>query len=69
MKIKTLFVRFFKCSIVLRVGAVIFKLNKISMSNFGKFKFWSKNLKIEGAFKNEQNFESKTDQKGQEFSK
>ena len=50
MKIKTWFVRFFKCSFVLRVGAVIFELNKVGMSNFVKFEFWSMTLKIEGAF-------------------
>ena len=47
MKIKTLFVRFFKCSFVLRVGAVIFELNKVSMSNFVKFEFLGMTLKIE----------------------
>ena len=50
MKIKTLFVCFFKCSLVLRVGAIIFELDKISMSNFVKFDFWSMTLKIEGEF-------------------
>ena len=50
MKIKTWFVSFFKCSFVLRVGAVIFELDKVSMSNFVKFKFWSMTLKIEGEF-------------------
>ena len=50
MKIKTWFVRFFKCSFVLRVGAAIFELDKVSMSNFLKFKFWSLTLKIDGAF-------------------
>ena len=50
MKIKTWFVRFFKCSFVLRVGAVIFKLAKVSMSNFVKFKFQSMTLEIEGEF-------------------
>ena len=50
MKIKTWFVRFFKCSFVLRVGAVIFELDKVSMSNFIKFKFQSMTLKIEGVF-------------------
>ena len=46
MKIKTGFVHFFKCSFVLRVGVVIFELNKVSMSNFVKFEFWSMTLKI-----------------------
>ena len=50
MKIKTWFVRFFKCSFVLRVGAVIFELDKASMSNFVKFKFLSMTLKIERVF-------------------
>ena len=50
MKIKTLFVRFFKCSFVLRVGAVIFELDKVSMSNFVKFEFRSMTLKIERVF-------------------
>ena len=50
MKIKTLFVRFFKCSFVLRVGAVIFELDKVSMSNFVKFEFLGKTLKIERIF-------------------
>ena len=50
MKIKTLFVRFFKCSFVLRVGAVIFELDKVSMSNFVKFKLLGMTLKIERVF-------------------
>ena len=55
MKIKTWYVRFFKCSFVLRVGAVIFELDKVSMPNFVKFEFWSMTLKIEGEFeKNKQ---------------
>ena len=45
-----MFVRFFKCSFVLRVGAVIFELNEVSMSNFVKFKFLSMTLKIERVF-------------------
>ena len=48
MKIKTWFVCFFKCSFLLRVGADIFELDKVSMSNLVKFKFWSMTLKIEG---------------------
>ena len=47
MKIKTWFVRFFKCSFVLMVGAVIFELDKDSMSNFVKFEFLCMTLKIE----------------------
>ena len=50
MKIKTWFVCFFKCSFVLRVGAVIFELDKVSMSNFVKFEFRSMTLKIERVF-------------------
>ena len=50
MKIKTWFVRFFKGSFVLRVGAVIFELDKVSMSNFVRFKFQSMTLKIEIVF-------------------
>ena len=50
MKIKTWFVCFFKCSLVLRVGTVIFELNKDSMSNFVKFKFLGMTLKIERVF-------------------
>ena len=70
MKIKTWFVRFFKCSFVLRVGAVIFELNKVSMSNFVKFKFLRMTLKIRRVLeKNEQNFELTTGQKGHEFNK
>ena len=46
MKIKTWFVGFFKCSFVLRVGAVIFELDKVSMPNFDKFEFLSMILKI-----------------------
>ena len=50
MKIKTWFVRFFKCSFVLRVGAVIFELDEVSISNFVKFRFQRMTLKIEGVF-------------------
>ena len=49
--IKTWFVRFFKCSFVLRVGAVIFEIEKVSISNFVKLEFRNMNLKIEGVFK------------------
>ena len=45
MKIKTWFVRFFKCSSVLRV-----ELDKISMSNFVKFEFLGMTLKRERVF-------------------
>ena len=37
MKIKTLFVCFFKCSFLKRGCAVIFELNDVSTSNFVKF--------------------------------
>ena len=50
MKIKTWFVRFFKCSFVLRVGAVIFELDKVSMSNLVKFEFLGMTLTIEKVF-------------------
>ena len=50
MKIKTWYVRFFKCSFVLRVGAVIVELDKVSMSNFVKFVLRSMTLKIKGVF-------------------
>ena len=50
MKIKTWFVRFFKFLFVLRVGAVIFELEKVSMSNFVKFEFRSMTLNIQGVF-------------------
>ena len=50
MKIKTWFVHFYKCSFVLRVGAVIFVLDKVSMSNFVKFESLSMTLDIERVF-------------------
>ena len=51
MKIKTWVCLFFsKWSLVLRVGAVIFELDEVSMSNFVKFKFLSMTLKIERVF-------------------
>ena len=53
-----------------RVGAVIFELDKVSMSNFVQLEFWSMTLKIQRAFeKNYKKNESKTVQKGHEFSK
>ena len=55
MKIKTWFVSFFKCSFVLRVGAVIFELDKVSMSNLVKFEFRSMTLKIERIFEKTNN--------------
>ena len=46
---------FFKCSFVLRVGAVIFELDKVSMSNIVKFEFLS--MTFERLFeKNKHNF-------------
>ena len=70
MKIKTRFVCFYKCSFVLRVCAVIFELDKISISNFGKFEFWSMTLKIERVLeKTNKILSKKNGQKGQEFSK
>ena len=61
MKIKTLFVCFFKCSFLKRVCAVIFELDKVSTSNFIKFRFQRMTLKIERAFE-------KTGQNGHELS-
>ena len=51
MKIKIWFVSFFKCSFFLRVGAIIFELDKVRMSNFSKLEFLSMTLKIEIVFK------------------
>ena len=48
MKIKTGVCSIFKCSFALRVGAVIFELDEVSMSNFVMFKFLSMTSKIEG---------------------
>jgi hypothetical protein len=64
MKVKTWFGRFFKCSFVLRVGAVIFELNKVNMSNFVKFKFWRMTLKSEGVFEKKNKILVKNWQKG-----
>ena len=50
MKIITWFVCFFKCSFFLRVGAVIFELDKVNMSNFAMFKFLGMTVKIERVF-------------------
>ena len=70
MKIKTWFVCFFKCSFVLMVGADIFELDKVSMSNFVKLEFLGMTLKIVWVFeKNKHNFESKAGQMGHEFRK
>ena len=56
MKINTWFVRLFKCSFVLRVGAVILELDKVSMSNIVKFEFRSMTLKIERVFEKRTKF-------------
>ena len=50
MKIKKWFVCFFKCSFDLRVGAVIFELDKVSMLTFVKFELLGMTLKIERIF-------------------
>ena len=69
MEIKILLVYFFKCSFIKRVGSVIFELDDVSISNLVKFRFQRMTLKIELEFeKNKQNTESKTGQKGYEFS-
>ena len=50
-----MFVIFFKFSFVLRIGAVIFELNEVCMSNFAKFEFLSMTLKIERVFEKKKN--------------
>ena len=50
MKIKTWFVCFFKC-FILRLGAVIFVLDKVTMSNLVKFESLNMTLDIESVFK------------------
>ena len=50
MKMKTWFVRFFKCSFVLRVGVIIYELDKVSMSNIAKFEFLGMTLNVERVF-------------------
>ena len=50
MKIKILFVCFFKCSFIKRVGSVIFELDKVYISNYVKFRFQQIILKIEQVF-------------------
>ena len=65
MKIKTLFVCFFKCSFIKRVWSVIFELDEVSTSNFVSaydLENW------ESIWKNKQNIESKTGQNGHELS-
>ena len=41
---------FSQCSFVLRVGAVIFDIDEVSMSNFVKYEFLSMTLTIERVF-------------------
>ena len=43
MKIKTLFVVFFKCSQIKMVWSVIFELDEVSVSNFGVIFFYREN--------------------------
>ena len=50
MKIKTWFVRFFKCSLNFRAHALQSELSKTSISNFVKFELQSMSSKIERAF-------------------
>ena len=50
MKTKTFFCSFFKYSFIRRVGAVIFELNEVSISNFVRFQLQSMSSKIERAF-------------------
>ena len=50
MKIKTLFVCFFKCSLNFRAHALQFELNKVEYTNFAKFQLQSMSSIIEGAF-------------------
>ena len=64
MKIKTWFVCFVKGSFALRVGAVLFELDKVKMSNFVKFKFLSMTLKIERIFEKTNKILSKNWLKG-----
>ena len=45
-----MFVSFIKCSFVLRVGALIFELDEVSMSISDKFEFLSMTLKIGRVF-------------------
>ena len=64
MKIKHGLIVFFKLSFVLRVGAVIFELEKVSMSNFVKFELRSMTLKIGGVFEEQTKFRVKNWPKG-----
>ena len=49
MKIKTLYVNFFKCSFIKRGSAVIFELHGGTIFSLVKFKFQSMSYKIEQA--------------------
>ena len=50
MKIKTWFVRFFKCLLNFRAHALQSELSKVSIFNFVKFELQSMSSKIERAF-------------------
>ena len=57
MKTKTWFLCFFKCLLHFRADALQSELNKVSISNFVKFRLQRMNSKIERAFeKTNQNF-------------
>ena len=68
MKIKTLFVCFFKCLFFKRVCAVIFELVGVSTYNFVKFQFQRMTLKIEREFERRRKNCVKTGQNGHEIS-
>ena len=55
MKIKTWFVRFFKCSLNFRAHALPSELSKVSICNFLKLRLQSMSSKIERAFEEEKN--------------
>ena len=50
MKIKNIFCLFFKCSLNFRAHALQSELNKVSISNFVKFRLQSMSSKMEQAF-------------------
>ena len=50
MKVERWFLCFFKCSFTLRVGAVIFELNNVSILNLVEFEFLVMTLNIERVF-------------------
>ena len=65
MKTKTWFVNFFKCSLNFRAHALKLKHNKVSISNFIKFRLQIMSSKIERVFeKIKHNFPLKSGQKG-----